>query len=83
MSETCADCLLAPLTNVSMVVSADGGSGFNHRAERAKRVKALAARVLAVHALQIARGDVVQTGVAENVGPDVVRRVSDGRSGVR
>ncbi len=40
---------------------------FNPGADRAKCIKALGARPLAVAALQVARGDIVGDGVAQNV----------------
>ena len=83
MSETRADCFLAPFTKVSMVVSGCGMFGFDDRAEGAERVEALAARVLAIEPLEIAGGDVVEARIAGDVGLDVFRRAWDASSGGR
>ena len=48
-------------------------AGFHHRAEGTESIEAFYAGKLDVEFLQVARGDVIQAGVAEDVGPDVVR----------
>src|ERR1019366_7265841 len=46
--------------------------GFEHRAQRAKRVKALAASPLLIEGLVIAHAHIVQARIPRNVRPDVV-----------
>ena len=77
ISDVCPDCFLTPFTKVSTVTPAGVEFGFEDGAEGAKSVEAFPARELDVEFLQVARGDVVEAGVAEDVGGGVfIRRAN-------